>query len=40
MTALRAGEDRAMVLGLGMVLLSIMMFFVLGITVLRAYAER
>ncbi|XP_029001585.2 calcium-activated potassium channel subunit beta-2-like [Betta splendens] len=38
-TALKAGEDRAIVLGLSMVLFSIMMYFVLGITVLRSYAE-
>ncbi|KAK5869367.1 hypothetical protein PBY51_024090 [Eleginops maclovinus] len=39
-TALRAGEDRAMLLGLSMVLLSVMMYFVLGITVLRSYSDR
>lgn len=40
MTALRAGEDRAVLLGLSMVLLSVMMYFVLGITVLRSYSDR
>ncbi|KAK9519794.1 hypothetical protein VZT92_022500 [Zoarces viviparus] len=39
-TALRAGEDRAILLGLGMVVLSIMMYFVLGIPVLRSYSDR
>ncbi|XP_046882998.1 calcium-activated potassium channel subunit beta-2 isoform X3 [Hypomesus transpacificus] len=38
-TALSAGEDRAMFLGLGMILSSVMMYFVLCITVLRAYAD-
>uniref|UniRef100_A0A672HFC3 Potassium large conductance calcium-activated channel, subfamily M, beta member 2 n=1 Tax=Salarias fasciatus TaxID=181472 RepID=A0A672HFC3_SALFA len=32
-------EDRAILLGLGMILSSVMMYFVLGITVLRAYAD-
>ena len=39
-TALRAGEDRAILLGLSMVLLSVMMYFVLGITILRSYSDR
>lgn len=39
-TALRAGEDRAVLLGLSMVLLSVMMYFVMGITVLRSYSDR
>ncbi|XP_034387220.1 calcium-activated potassium channel subunit beta-2-like [Cyclopterus lumpus] len=39
-TALKAGEDRAILLGLGMVVLSVMMYFVLGITILRSYADR
>lgn len=39
-TALQAGEDRAILLGLGMILSSFMMYFVLGITILRYYAER
>ncbi|XP_038572755.1 calcium-activated potassium channel subunit beta-2-like [Micropterus salmoides] len=38
-TALRAGEDRAILLGLSMVLLSVMMYFVLGITILRSYSD-
>ncbi|XP_012716348.2 calcium-activated potassium channel subunit beta-2 [Fundulus heteroclitus] len=38
-TALKAGEDRALLLGLGMILCSIMMYFVLGITVIRSYAD-
>ncbi|RVE61430.1 hypothetical protein OJAV_G00170830 [Oryzias javanicus] len=38
-TALQAGEDRAILLGLGMILSSFMMYFVLGITILRSYAE-
>ncbi|XP_067109919.1 calcium-activated potassium channel subunit beta-2 [Osmerus mordax] len=38
-TALSAGEDRAMFLGLGMILSSVMMYFVLCITVLRSYAD-
>ena len=40
MTAMKAGEDRAILLGLGMVIASAMMYFVLGITVLRSYADR
>lgn len=39
-TALRAGEDRAILLGLSMVLFSVMMYFVLGITILRSYSDR
>ncbi|KAM8851233.1 calcium-activated potassium channel subunit beta-2 isoform 1-T1 [Spinachia spinachia] len=38
-TALKPGEDRAIFLGLGMILSSVMMYFVLGITTLRSYAE-
>ncbi|KAJ3599369.1 hypothetical protein NHX12_033332 [Muraenolepis orangiensis] len=38
-TALKAGEDRAILLGMGMVLSSIMMYFVLGITILRSYSD-
>ncbi|XP_069575804.1 calcium-activated potassium channel subunit beta-2-like isoform X1 [Brachyistius frenatus] len=38
-TALRAGEDRAILLGLSMVFFSAMMYFVLGITVLRSYSD-
>ncbi|XP_028260106.1 calcium-activated potassium channel subunit beta-2 isoform X2 [Parambassis ranga] len=38
-TALRAGEDRAILLGLGMVFFSVMMYFVLGITILRSYSD-
>lgn len=40
MTALKAGEDRAILLGLAMVTASIMMYFVVGITILRSYADR
>lgn len=39
-TALKPGEDRAILLGLGMILASVMMYFVLGITILRSYADR
>ncbi|XP_029285954.1 calcium-activated potassium channel subunit beta-2 [Cottoperca gobio] len=39
-TALRAGEDRAILLGLSMVVFSVMMYFVLGITILRSYSDR
>lgn len=39
-TALKPGEDRAILLGLGMILSSVMMYFVLGITTLRSYADR
>ncbi|XP_062306807.1 calcium-activated potassium channel subunit beta-2 isoform X1 [Osmerus eperlanus] len=38
-TALRAGEDRAILLGLSMVLMSVMMYFVLGITLVRSYSD-
>ncbi|XP_034038439.1 calcium-activated potassium channel subunit beta-2-like [Thalassophryne amazonica] len=38
-TALKPGEDRAILLGLGMILFSFMMYFVLGITILRTYAD-
>ncbi|XP_008332352.1 calcium-activated potassium channel subunit beta-2-like isoform X2 [Cynoglossus semilaevis] len=38
-TALKPGEDRAILLGLGMILASVMMYFVLGITILRSYAD-
>ncbi|XP_068175297.1 calcium-activated potassium channel subunit beta-2 [Antennarius striatus] len=38
-TALRAGEDRAILLGLSMVFLSVMMYFVLGITIVRSYSD-
>ncbi|XP_015241278.1 calcium-activated potassium channel subunit beta-2-like [Cyprinodon tularosa] len=38
-TALRAGEDRAILLGLSMVIFSLMMYFVLGITILRSYTD-
>ncbi|XP_043926064.1 calcium-activated potassium channel subunit beta-2 isoform X2 [Protopterus annectens] len=38
-TALKAGEDRAMLLGLGMMMCSIMMYFILGITMLRSYMD-
>ncbi|KAM6948552.1 calcium-activated potassium channel subunit beta-2-like [Aplochiton taeniatus] len=38
-TAMKAGEDRAILLGLGMILASVMMYFVLGITMLRSYAD-
>ncbi|KAL0966771.1 hypothetical protein UPYG_G00299930 [Umbra pygmaea] len=37
--AMKAGEDRAILLGLGMVISSVMMYFVLGITVIRSYAD-
>lgn len=39
-TALKPGEDRAILLGLGMILSSVMLYFVLGITILRSYADR
>lgn len=39
-TALKPGEDRAILLGLGMILSSVMMYFVLGVTILRSYADR
>ncbi|XP_041697087.1 calcium-activated potassium channel subunit beta-2-like [Coregonus clupeaformis] len=38
-TALKAGEDRAILLGLAMVIASVMMYFVLGITILRSHAD-
>ncbi|XP_029355286.1 calcium-activated potassium channel subunit beta-2 isoform X2 [Echeneis naucrates] len=38
-TALKAGEDRAILLGLSMVFFSVMMYFVLGITILRSYSD-
>ncbi|XP_058490354.1 calcium-activated potassium channel subunit beta-2-like isoform X1 [Solea solea] len=38
-TARKPGEDRAILLGLGMILSSVMMYFVLGITTLRSYAD-
>lgn len=39
-TALKAGEDRAILLGLSMICFSVMMYFVLGITMVRSYIER
>uniref|UniRef100_A0A3B5LGR5 Uncharacterized protein n=1 Tax=Xiphophorus couchianus TaxID=32473 RepID=A0A3B5LGR5_9TELE len=39
-TAVKPGEDRAILLGLRMVLCSVMMYFVLGIAVLRSCADR
>ncbi|XP_052424440.1 calcium-activated potassium channel subunit beta-2 isoform X2 [Carassius gibelio] len=39
-TALKAGEDRAILLGLSMILFSAMMYFVLGITMVRSYSDR
>ncbi|XP_006637469.3 calcium-activated potassium channel subunit beta-2 isoform X1 [Lepisosteus oculatus] len=38
-TALRAGEDRAMLLGISMMGFSVMTYFLLGITVVRSYTE-
>ncbi|XP_050978051.1 calcium-activated potassium channel subunit beta-2 isoform X2 [Labeo rohita] len=38
-TALKAGEDRAILLGLSMILFSAMMYFVLGITMVRSYSD-
>ncbi|KAL6489884.1 hypothetical protein MHYP_G00002290 [Metynnis hypsauchen] len=38
-TALKAGEDRAILLGLSMVICSIMMYFMLCITMLRSYTD-
>uniref|UniRef100_A0A8C0JTH1 Calcium-activated potassium channel subunit beta n=1 Tax=Canis lupus dingo TaxID=286419 RepID=A0A8C0JTH1_CANLU len=38
-TALKAGEDRAILLGLAMMVCSIMMYFLLGITLLRSYMQ-
>lgn len=39
-TALKAGEDRAILLGLSMIFFSVMMYFVLGITMVRSYTDR
>ncbi|MEQ2177219.1 hypothetical protein GOODEAATRI_001514 [Goodea atripinnis] len=39
MTALKPGEDRMILLGLGMILCSVMMYFLLGITILCLYAD-
>ncbi|XP_045561864.1 calcium-activated potassium channel subunit beta-2-like [Salmo salar] len=39
-TALKAGEDRAILLGLSMILFSVMMYFVLGITMVHSYSDR
>ncbi|XP_061099817.1 calcium-activated potassium channel subunit beta-2-like isoform X1 [Conger conger] len=38
-TALKPGEDRAILLGLIMILSSFMMFFLLGITMVRSYSD-
>ncbi|XDV26856.1 hypothetical protein PO909_030483, partial [Leuciscus waleckii] len=38
-TALKAGEDRAILLGLGMVFSSVMMYFVICITMVLAHAD-
>ncbi|XP_037537214.1 calcium-activated potassium channel subunit beta-2 [Nematolebias whitei] len=38
-TALKPGEDRAILLGLGMIMASFMLYFVLGITILRSYID-
>ncbi|XP_030647853.1 calcium-activated potassium channel subunit beta-2 [Chanos chanos] len=38
-TALKPGEDRAILLGLSMIFFSVMMYFVLGITMVRSYSE-
>ncbi|XP_076879528.1 calcium-activated potassium channel subunit beta-2 isoform X2 [Brachyhypopomus gauderio] len=38
-TALKAGEDRAILLGLTMILFSVVSYFVLGITMVRAYTD-
>ncbi|XP_017334261.1 calcium-activated potassium channel subunit beta-2 isoform X1 [Ictalurus punctatus] len=38
-TALKAGEDRAILLGLSMIFFSVMMYFVLGITMVRSYTD-
>ncbi|KAL7854938.1 hypothetical protein SRHO_G00171280 [Serrasalmus rhombeus] len=38
-TALKAGEDRAILLGLSMIFFSVMMYFVLGITMVRSYSD-
>uniref|UniRef100_A0A8C1KYN3 Uncharacterized protein n=1 Tax=Cyprinus carpio TaxID=7962 RepID=A0A8C1KYN3_CYPCA len=39
-TVQKAGEDRAILLGLGMVFISVMMHFVICITMVRAYADK
>ncbi|KAG7513959.1 calcium-activated potassium channel subunit beta-2-like isoform X1 [Solea senegalensis] len=38
-TALRAGEDRAILLGVIMIAFSAMMYFIVGITILRSYSD-
>ncbi|MBN3297103.1 KCMB2 protein, partial [Amia calva] len=38
-TALKAGEDRAILLGLTMIVFSVMMYFLLGITMVRSYTD-
>ncbi|XP_036410480.1 calcium-activated potassium channel subunit beta-2-like isoform X1 [Megalops cyprinoides] len=38
-TALKPGEDRAILLGLIMILSSLMMYFLLGITMVRSYSD-
>ncbi|MCJ8737803.1 hypothetical protein PDJAM_G00028270 [Pangasius djambal] len=38
-TALKAGEDRAILLGLSMIFFSVMTYFVLGITMVRSYSD-
>ncbi|KAJ7992862.1 hypothetical protein DPEC_G00266460 [Dallia pectoralis] len=38
-TALKAGEDRAIFLGLSMIIISVMMYFVVGITMVRSYSD-
>ncbi|KAJ8278829.1 hypothetical protein COCON_G00058950 [Conger conger] len=38
-TALKAGEDRAILLGLAMILCAVTMYFVLGVTMLRSYSD-
>ncbi|XP_005991985.1 calcium-activated potassium channel subunit beta-2 [Latimeria chalumnae] len=38
-TALKPGEDRAILLGFGMIVCSIMMYFILGITMIPLYME-
>ncbi|XP_048831914.1 calcium-activated potassium channel subunit beta-2-like [Brienomyrus brachyistius] len=38
-TALKAGEDRAIFLGLVMILCSIVIYFILGITIVRSYSD-
>uniref|UniRef100_A0A8C6WYZ5 Uncharacterized protein n=1 Tax=Neogobius melanostomus TaxID=47308 RepID=A0A8C6WYZ5_9GOBI len=39
-SALRAGEDRAILLGLSMVLFSLMTYSVMGVTILKPYSDR